>query len=187
MKIDYKRMLYGLCGAIFSSMLWEKFISPYFDSVIVLLGDIISYFSKGFSDSTYEFAAKIQMESYYNTGLYLSLFIIFSVIFVTSVFRSDKIDFGAILRIFFKDRIFRYYCIFSSLFMIIFSVYAMIRTDIAVRIRTNVINDIEEMSPYILEIEYRTLNSKFIRMRNKEDYQELMLYKESLSKKYKPQ
>ncbi len=158
---------------IISSLIWEKFLSPNYSFFLEKMYDLISKVNSGFVDSSYRMAANLNLGYHsFSPITFLSLFF-FMVMFISCLLKESSFRFSSFLEFLYSHNISRYYFLFISFTMIVMLFYSIVITEIADDIRRQIIREIESVSPYASDVEYREMRSMFYLMQGEDDFKKI--------------
>ena len=170
-----------LLGAVGSGV-WEKLLAPGLKNLSEFTTKFLSSLSQSYSDSIYSRASSIETYNQVDAGGILLLIVIFVWMLFYAI--SSKTDNPVVSRVHrimvnqFKgwDGIF-----FSSAFLIF--IFFIMATDTTVReIKRYSVKNMEIVRPYIGENSYLILRSKYLQMKNEDDFSSFLSELYSLAK-----
>lgn len=209
--IKSSAIISALIIGIIGSALWEKVISPLSSFIFLQVLNLSSSISETFSDDIYKSVASGFHEepSIMLLSLITGVFIALSVTILLHIFAnkneaqylyedideptfdSDKNETYIIQKLKaktkklnHKSKILSIIISISTIFYIIFFFYVLGRITYINLTITKTLNNIEILSPYISDHDYKMMKSKFHRIQNKVDYDSLNSEIENLSTIY---
>lgn len=180
-KKDFKNTIIGvLLLGILASALWEKIISPLSDFIFIQVSNTFSFLYQHFSDGIYR-----RISEGFNDGY--SLFILLEIFIYTLLLgtyilkiprntkelltSSDSTPHPVKSKYdLFNKRWFLYLLILIASLLLF---YAIGKLQFIQSSKTKTLSNIEIISPYISDIEYKTLKSNFYSISKKDDFDEL--------------
>ncbi|HAW53378.1 MAG TPA: hypothetical protein DCX54_13795 [Flavobacteriales bacterium] len=158
-----------ILGAIGSGV-WEKLLSPGIKNLSELTTSTLSFLSQTYSDSIYMRAAYIETYSQVDQGA-IMLFLMASVwLFVFALSSKTDNSLLSMLHRAITDQFKGWYGILFSSFLIILLLFLMATDTTVNEIKKYSVMNMEIVRPYIGKSEYLMLRSKYLRIKNKSDF-----------------
>lgn len=199
-KKSYKSTLIGaLVIGILGSALWERVFSPFTNFVFLKISSFISYFVKNWNDRLYGEISN----GFIDKRIHLILvFLVVTILLIAThtLFKDifnfydvkdcdkyqknknyEKIDSQLTKRFFISDLVQNIVYIF--IFSLVFSYFVGESTFIQT-VKTRTLSNIEIVSPYIDDSEYKMFKSKFFSMQCEDDYISLSGNLSDIAKKH---
>lgn len=184
MKKKFTQIIYTIILSIIAAALWEKLLSNIFDKIVTYIFSFGNKFIKWISNITY---SRIAEGVYINVSYYIFIIIVSCILSVFIImFRyppfinkdkttneHDSISKKGIMLL--KSVI----CIIYFFFLLFLLATNFINDNI-----TKATNNIEIVSPYLSEQEYKMLKSKFHTINSKDDFDDLYSILKDYSDKY---
>lgn len=190
-------VLSTLIIGIIGTAIWEKFLSPLCTFIYVKLSSLIDSFSNTFSNRTY---TKIS-EGYNNSStvdialsIMLILFILLCIFFLFyNLYQSKRklIDYtvndSSIINL---DKLLKTNKLLNFLFFILIELSLLVfmywfgNISFIDRCKTSSLCNLEIISPYVSDIEYKELKSSFYSIQTKEDYEAFTKTIKAIGEKY---
>lgn len=183
MKNKITKIVSGIFVGIIATAIWEKLLSPYFD---IWINYILSFGNRFIILISNVIYCRIAKGTYINIPYYIFMIIMCSFIgagisqtYIAHISHRNSngknIDKNNIFKKIINNSKFDFYFnILLVSFCTIFYLVFLLMTNFINNSITKVTNNIEIVSPYIEDNEYKMLKSKFYSMTSREDYEELI-------------
>lgn len=173
MKKNYINVVYTIILSIVAAAIWEKLLSKTFDNLVTYVFSYGNRFIQWISDLAY---SRIAEGVYVNVAYYIFIVIVSCIlgVFTIIIWNLDYTNKDTSNK---EKDIFnrKSKCIFRcviGIFYISFLMFLLATNFINDNI-TKTTNNIEIISPYISEEQYKLINSKFHTIKSKDDYENL--------------
>lgn len=155
---------------LISSALWEKIISPFSTFVFTKILQLANLIFKGVTDSTYKDISKGFHEFYS-----LSSYIIILSFMAGGFYALARMEFSSNSKpkSYVSNKTNKKNKVSMIILIVIYFTYAIFiigKYTLVNQVQTTTLSNIEIVSPYITDIEYKTLKSKFYSMNSSADY-----------------
>lgn len=195
-KLFKNPVICSIAVGLLTSALWQAFFSPLFASIYVFISSLIDKFITTFSDSTYREISNGFNDSY---AVYILIFILYAYFLVAfipysfhiaekiksiSLFSSlqNKDESQKVIEK--RHKLLNLLIAFSMLSSFLVSVYLIGNLIYITNCKTKSLTNMEIISPYISDLEYKQLKSSFYLIQNKDDYDAFTSTLDELGKKY---
>ena len=178
-KTGYKKISLGILGSlavgILGSALWEWMFSPLFSSIFMAINNFLISVSERYSNNLYRLISSgvEYMHVQQNNILIINCtLLLLSVVFLL----IDPVS--SILK---KKPHYAICLMLISPILAISNYSSVSRYSLASDLSISCYSNIEIVAPYISELEYKTLHSRYYQIESKEDYDSLMAYIEEIA------
>lgn len=186
-------LIFSLFIGILGSALWEKLFSPLADRLFLFINNLISQFSRASSDSLYrsisegfneKFSTIAAIAAYFTFVMIvlLSLYLPLAISNHRKIIIIDKKEEPNKIR--YSNRKSRLKCILQELraILLLFEIVTLLismfyfngRIQFINKSITKCLNNLEIISPYINDLEYKQFKSRFYQINSKDDYDSLI-------------
>jgi len=175
------KIIGGLIATVFlgaiGSGLWERFLSPFFDSLQLKIAQAISSIYSGYLDSIYEDAAQQLSGRYVNGDSSILILYIVAVILLLISIHNTK---------WYKDLnySFIFHGFLNSGLLFVATFYFGIQQYYVKEICSYSFLSMEILRPYIGDKEYNLLKSNYYQVKNENDFKTFEIKIRNYSKKY---
>jgi len=187
--IIYSPFISPLIITIVGSALWEKFLSPSCTYIYIRVSSLIDNFVTTFSNNTYKKISEGYNVPAANNFIYYSLLILIIAFYIVIMYKNIKsiaydIDSNCKIKLLFKKHLLSFCFIIAIQIPMLLSMYFLGKLTFIDSCKTSSLCNLEIVSPYISDLEYKELKSTFYSIQDKEDYDYFTDRINEIGKKY---